>query len=97
MFKGSWRLLRAVLHGVHGILVVLLRFPSLDAAGRQARIQWWSQGMLRCLGMGLEVQGVFRPGGTLIVANHISWLDIMAIHAVCPRARFVSKDRKSVV
>ena len=91
MFKGSWRLLRAVLHGVHGILVVLLRFPSLDAAGRQARIQWWSQGMLRCLGMGLEVQGVFRPGGTLIVANHISWLDIMAIHAVCPRARFVSK------
>lgn len=91
MVLGIWRLLRAVLHGLHGILLVLLRFPSLDEAGRHARIQWWSRGMLRCLGMGLEVQGRFRPGGTLIVANHISWIDIMAIHAVCPRARFVSK------
>lgn len=91
MLRASLRLVRAVLHGLHGIALVLLRFPSLDEAGRQARIQWWSAGMLRCLGMGLEVQGQFRAGGTLIVANHISWIDIMAIHAVCPRARFVSK------
>ncbi len=91
MLLGIWRLVRAVLHGLHGILIVLLRFPSLDEQGRQAQIQWWSQGMLRCLGMRLEVQGRFRSGGTLIVANHISWMDIMAIHAVCPRARFVSK------
>jgi len=40
----------------------------------------------------LEVVGHSQPvGGTLITANHISWLDIMAIHAVCPQARFVSK------
>jgi len=91
MWLALARLLRAVLHGVHGIAIVLWRFPRLDEAGRQARIQWWSAGMLRCLGMGLEVQGQFRTGGTLIVANHISWIDIMAIHAVCPRARFVSK------
>lgn len=91
MWLALARLLRAVLHGVHGIAIVLWRFPQLDEAGRQARIQWWSAGMLRCLGMGLEVQGQFRTGGTLIVANHISWIDIMAIHAVCPRARFVSK------
>jgi 1-acyl-sn-glycerol-3-phosphate acyltransferase len=32
-----------------------------------------------------------RPGSTLIVANHISWLDIAAIHAAAPHARFVSK------
>jgi len=25
------------------------------------------------------------------VINHVSWLDIAAVHAVCPRARFVSK------
>ena len=30
-------------------------------------------------------------GGSLLVANHISWLDIMAVHAVVPEARFVSK------
>ena len=32
-----------------------------------------------------------RAGATLLVANHVSWLDIAAIHAVCPQARFVSK------
>ena len=30
-----WRLLRAVLHLLHGMAVMALRFPSLDAAGRQ--------------------------------------------------------------
>jgi 1-acyl-sn-glycerol-3-phosphate acyltransferase len=86
-----WRLARAVLHGVHGLAIVLLRFPSFDEAGRHARIAWWSAKMLRMLGARLEVQGSFRPGAKLVVANHISWLDIMAIHAVCPQARFVSK------
>jgi 1-acyl-sn-glycerol-3-phosphate acyltransferase len=87
----AWRLARAVLHGVHGLAVVLLRFPSLPRAGRQARIAGWSAGMLACLGLRLEVQGRFKPGVKLIVANHVSWLDIMVIHAVCPEARFVSK------
>ena len=89
--RAVWRLLRAVLHGVHGLLVVLLRFPSLDVRGRQQRVQWWSEKMLRVLGMALQVQGTFRPGAKLIVANHISWIDILAVHAVCPEARFVSK------
>ena len=89
--RAVWRLARAVLHGVHGLLVVLLRFPSLDVRGRQQRVQWWSEKMLRVLGLQLQVQGTFRPGAKLIVANHISWIDILAVHAVCPEARFVSK------
>jgi 1-acyl-sn-glycerol-3-phosphate acyltransferase len=89
--RGLWRLLRAVLHGTHGLLIVMLVFPSLDVAGRQRRIQWWSAKMLRLLGIELRVQGGFRPGAKLVVANHVSWLDIMAVHAVCPEARFVSK------
>jgi 1-acyl-sn-glycerol-3-phosphate acyltransferase len=89
--RGLWRLACAVLHGVHGLFIVLLRFPSLDAAARHARIAWWSEKMLRALGARLVVQGSFRPGAKLVVANHVSWLDIMAIHAVCPQARFVSK------
>jgi 1-acyl-sn-glycerol-3-phosphate acyltransferase len=53
--RAAGRLLRCVLHGAHGVSIVLL-----------------------------------------LVANHISWLDIMALHAVCPHARFVSKaDVKS--
>lgn len=89
---GAWRLLRSTLHLLHGVAVMALRFPTLDEAGRQARIRWWSAGLLRCMGLVLHVGGVApRAGATLLVANHVSWLDIAALHAVAPRARFVSK------
>jgi 1-acyl-sn-glycerol-3-phosphate acyltransferase len=89
--RGIWCLLRAVLHGLHGLLVVLLLFPALRRDGRRARVRWWSAKMLRLLGLRLEVQGTFKPGGKMLVANHVSWLDILVVHAVCPEARFVSK------
>ena len=85
-----WRLTRAVLHVLHG-MAVMTRFPHLDAAARHQRIQWWSAGLVRAMGLTLQVSGTPRPGATLIVANHISWLDIAAIHAAAPHARFVSK------
>lgn len=89
--RAVWRLARVFVHGLHGLAVVMLLFPRLDAAARQRRIAWWARGLLAALGVGLRVDGVFRPGAKLIVANHVSWLDIMAVHAVCPEARFVSK------
>ena len=91
MLRAAWRLGRALLHGLHGLSVVLLRFPTLDRAARQRRIAWWSAKLLRLLGIGLQVHGRFKPGAKLVVCNHISWIDIMVIHAVCPEARFVSK------
>ena len=89
--RGVWRLLRAVLHGLHGVAIVLLRFPSLDRAARRDRVRWWAGKMLRLMGLQLQVQGQFKPGAKMIAANHVSWLDILAVHAVCPEARFVSK------
>ena len=86
-----WRLLRASLHVLHGMLV-MTRFPALDAAARHEHIRWWSAGLVRAMGLTLQVSGTPRPGATLIVANHISWLDIAAIHAAAPHARFVSKS-----
>ena len=47
--------------------------------------------MLAVLGIALRVEGAPARGGCLLVVNHVSWLDIMAIHAVVPEARFVSK------
>jgi 1-acyl-sn-glycerol-3-phosphate acyltransferase len=86
-----WRLTRAVLHVLHGMLV-MTRFAQLDAAGRHARIRWWSLGLLRAMGLKVQVSGTApRPGATLVVANHVSWIDIAAIHAAAPHARFVSK------
>jgi 1-acyl-sn-glycerol-3-phosphate acyltransferase len=85
------RLLRAVLHALHGLALVRWRFPALSQAQRQQRIGWWSRKMLHVLGLKLRVQGEFQAGPKLLAANHVSWLDIMAVHALCPQARFVSK------
>ena len=52
-----WRLLRVVVHVLHGMAVMALRFPALDAAGRQARIQWWSAGLLRAVGVACRFHG----------------------------------------
>jgi 1-acyl-sn-glycerol-3-phosphate acyltransferase len=91
VIRAVWRLLRVALHGLHGLLLVLLRFGSMSATQRHGVVAWWSAKMLRVMGLRLVVQGKFRPGAKLVVANHVSWIDIMAIHAVCPEARFVSK------
>jgi 1-acyl-sn-glycerol-3-phosphate acyltransferase len=89
--RAAWRLLLMLVHVLHGMAVVVTRFSSLDAAGRQARVQWWSATLLRRLGITLTVQGAPRAGPTLLVANHVSWLDAAAIHAAAPQARFVAK------
>ena len=88
----AWRLSRVLLHGLHGLTIIVLRFAACDAAARHARVGWWSAKLLRLLGVTLTTSGVTpRSGSKLVVANHVSWLDIAAIHAVMPDARFVSK------
>jgi len=89
--RSAWRLLRSALHVLHGMWVMAVHFPRLDAAGRHARIRWWSAGLLRHVGMTVRVRGTPHSGATLLVCNHISWIDIAAIHAAAPHARFVSK------
>jgi 1-acyl-sn-glycerol-3-phosphate acyltransferase len=88
---GAWRIAHLLVHGVHGLAIILLRFDAYSAAQRHARIQWWSAKLLRLIGITLHVQGAPRPGAKLVVSNHVSWLDIAAIHAVIPEAHFVSK------
>lgn len=92
-FVAFWRLLRAVLHLAHGALIVELRFSRYDAARREARIAWWSAKLLHVLGLQRIVTGTLplADRGMLVVGNHVSWLDIAAIHAVLPRAHFVSR------
>ena len=88
---GAWRIARLLVHGLHGLAIILLRFGSYSAAQRHARIQWWSAKLLRLIGITLHAQGTPRAGAKLVVSNHVSWLDIAAIHAVIPEAHFVSK------
>ncbi len=89
--RAVWRLARLVPHVLHGLWLVKRRFERLTSAERHQLIQWWSRKTLRILGITLKVQGQALPAGHLLVANHVSWLDIAAVHAVLPQARFVSK------
>lgn len=79
------------MHIVAGLLTILLRFPRLSPEQRAIRVQVWSREMLARIGIQLEVQGdATLPGPLLLVANHISWLDITSLHAA-RFCRFVSK------
>lgn len=44
-------------------------------------VRWWAGGLLRVFGMRVQRVGAPLPGGTLFVANHVSWIDIMALHS----------------
>ncbi len=89
--RGAWRIASGVVHVLHGALICAVVFPFLGTAERLARVGWFSAKLLRLLGIRLESRGTPREGATLVVANHISWLDILAINAVLP-VRFVSKS-----
>ena len=78
------------MHVLRGVLICAFAFPFLDAPARMRRVGRWSAQMLRLLGIALDSRGTPRTGATLVVANHVSWLDILAVNAVHP-VRFVSK------
>jgi 1-acyl-sn-glycerol-3-phosphate acyltransferase len=89
--RAAWRLWRALMHAVSGLATIVFAFPRMSDAEREARVQAWSLRMLALLGVRIEVRG--RPpknGPLLLVANHISWLDILVMHAA-RYCRFVSK------
>ena len=92
VLRAAWKLLRAVVHAFAGWLTITLLFPRWDQQRRNATVQAWSQRMLRILGIPLHVTG--NPplqGPMLLVANHLSWLDILVMHAA-RHCRFVSKS-----
>lgn len=89
--RAAWRLARAVAHALAGLATILLRFPRMTGTQRDAQVQAWALKMLTLMGIRLQLRG--RPpvtGPVLLVANHISWLDILVMHAA-RHCRFVSK------
>jgi 1-acyl-sn-glycerol-3-phosphate acyltransferase len=89
--RAIWRLGWGLSHALHGALICAVVFPFMSPAQRMQRVGWWSARMLKLLGVRWHVSGTAQPGPVLFVANHISWLDILAINAVRP-VRFVSKS-----
>lgn len=53
--------------------------------------QRWARHLLRILGIRLRIHGQPCAGGHLVVANHVSWVDIFGLIASQP-TRFVAKS-----
>jgi 1-acyl-sn-glycerol-3-phosphate acyltransferase len=89
--RAAARLVAALAHAIAGWFTIVFRFPKLTQAQRDECVTLWSRGMLRVLGIDLRVLGTPPANGpVLLVANHISWLDILVMHAA-RHCRFVSK------
>ncbi len=91
-FVAVIRLSRLGLHLLHGLLVVNLHFPRWQHQQKSERIRAWAKASLSMLGIDLKVKGSPpSQGPLLLVANHVSWLDIVVLLASCP-CHFVSKS-----
>ncbi|MEO5565983.1 MAG: lysophospholipid acyltransferase family protein [Luteimonas sp.] len=44
-------------------------------------VRLWQGGLMRVFGFRLRRLGTPMPGATLFVANHVSWVDIVALHS----------------
>jgi 1-acyl-sn-glycerol-3-phosphate acyltransferase len=87
------RAARAAAHLAEALATTTVVFPWLDVPSRQRLIRRWSRRLLTILGVEARFHGVPAgglPGNVLIVANHVSWLDIFVLNALQP-ARFVAK------
>ncbi|HWU09850.1 MAG TPA: lysophospholipid acyltransferase family protein, partial [Streptomyces sp.] len=78
--------------GVLCVPMVLLLRPS----HRDRLIRRWAYAVVRAFGVRIRITGVPAgrarpPAGELVVANHVSWLDIPLVAAVLP-ARMVAKS-----
>lgn len=93
---------RRVLRVTAAIFVVfsaLLTAPLLLVSwGRERRVRLIFGGMLRAFGVRLDIHGgadfLTAPAGrgALVVNNHISWLDIVAINALRPMRALAKKE-----
>ena len=85
------RLARVMVHLVAGLATCALVFPLVSLATRERLTRRWSRKLLGLCRVSVEQ----TPGApvlehALIVANHVSWLDIFVINALHP-CRFVAK------
>ena len=90
--QALWKILRGLWHVLVGLWTIYLHFPRMGEEQREMRVQAWSLQFLALWGIHLRVMGQpLASGPALLVSNHISWLDILVIHAA-RHCRFVSKS-----
>jgi 1-acyl-sn-glycerol-3-phosphate acyltransferase len=88
----GYRLLRAFFHTFAGFWIIRTRFHRLSAEEQGQHVNIWARQMLAISGVELVLKGEpLATGPVLLVANHISWLDILVMHSAV-YCRFISKS-----
>lgn len=80
-------------HILYAIAITALLFPLLADKTRTRLERHWNSGLMGILNIKIRLGGVapdLSVQNMMLVANHVSWLDIYLLNAVCP-VRFVSK------
>ncbi|HEX2826526.1 MAG TPA: lysophospholipid acyltransferase family protein [Burkholderiales bacterium] len=86
------RIARLALHLARGLFTAAFLFPFQSQATRDREIGEWAAGVLDILALRLTVHGeLVKARPLMLVANHVSWLDIFAMQSVAP-VRFVAKS-----
>jgi 1-acyl-sn-glycerol-3-phosphate acyltransferase len=89
------RLLRLGLHFLTGFAILTFRYPHMTRDTRSEITRAWSRHFLATLALDLRTSGHIpsraQAENTLLVSNHVSWLDIIAL-ASCTPPRFVAKQ-----
>jgi 1-acyl-sn-glycerol-3-phosphate acyltransferase len=93
--RRGWRLVAVVLVVVVSLIAMIV-LPVLGARGREWLVRAVFRGVLLALGVRLAVSGgdglAARGRGALVVNNHTSWLDIVAVNAVRPMRAVAKRD-----
>ena len=88
-----YRWTRTCVHVLGGVATTVFVFPLVSDGRRRLLVKRWSMRLLRILKVDARVHGELGSAGgnILLVANHISWLDIFVLNAHHP-VRFVAKS-----
>lgn len=76
--RASWRLARVLGLTLGRGLGSCLREPSLEDLGR------WSRGVLKALGVQIQMEGAIPGEAPIWIANHLSWLDPLVLLSLRP-------------
>ena len=90
--RAFWRLFRLFLLIWAGVWLTFRHGSGPDASARLARARrWWCARVLDVAGIRVRREGEAVRGPAMVVANHVSWLDIPVLGTI-PDMHFVSKS-----
>ena len=98
MIRTVWAMIVAIVVTIPCTTVVIVAglFGARDREGGVYDLmqRTWARGLLWGAGVRVVLHGSeqVRSGRQIVVGNHVSWFDVLAVAAFVPRARFVAKQ-----